>query len=221
MIGRLSGIVAHKAADHVLLDVRGVGYVVHVGDRTLAALPPEGEAATLYTELLVREDLLQLFGFLSPVEKDWHRLLVTVQGVGPRVALAVLGALGPDGLGRAIALGDARALQAAPGVGARLASRIVLELKAKAPALMALGGAGPRPAPPAAGEETPAPPARRRASPPLQPAPDATADALSALANLGYGPQDAARAVAEAADEDPAAPAASLIRAALRRLAPR
>ncbi|MBD3765950.1 MAG: Holliday junction branch migration protein RuvA, partial [Rhodobacterales bacterium] len=147
MIGRLSGIVAHKAADHVLLDVRGVGYVVHVGDRTLTALPPEGEAATLYTELLVREDLLQLFGFLSPVEKDWHRLLVTVQGVGPRVALAVLGALGPDGLGRAIALGDARALQAAPGVGAKLASRIVLELKAKAPALMAMGGSAPRAAP--------------------------------------------------------------------------
>ncbi|MFN3938517.1 MAG: Holliday junction branch migration protein RuvA, partial [Gemmobacter sp.] len=140
MIGRLAGVIDWKGDGQVLLDVRGVGYVVHVSDRTLVALPDRGEAAVLHTDLLVREDLLQLFGFLTPYEREWHRLLMTVQGVGAKASVAILGALGADGVARAIALGDARAVQAAPGIGPKIAQRVVLELKAKAPALMAAAG---------------------------------------------------------------------------------
>jgi Holliday junction DNA helicase RuvA len=211
MIGRLSGTIALRAPDHVLLDVRGVGYVVHVSDRTLAALPGEGEAAVLWTELVVREDLMQLFGFLTPLEKEWHRLLTTVQGVGAKSALAVLGTLGPDGLARAIALGDARSVQAAPGIGPKIASRVVLELKAKAPAAMAPGSVAPPPAPPRKGARPSAPAT----------APAATAEALSALANLGYAPAEAAAAVAQAAGDAPDAATGDLIRRALRLLAPK
>ena len=92
MIGRIAGVILHRAMDHVLIDVRGVGYIVHVSQRTAAALPPVGEATALYTDLLVREDLLQLFGFPSPLEREWHRLLMTVQGVGAKVALATTSA---------------------------------------------------------------------------------------------------------------------------------
>ena len=113
MIGRIAGIILHRAQDHVLIDVRGVGYIVHVSERTSASLPPAGQATALYTELLVREDLLQLFGFPTLVEKEWHRLLISVQGVGARVALAILGTLGPEGLGRALALGDWSSLRKA------------------------------------------------------------------------------------------------------------
>lgn len=226
MIGRLSGRLEHRGVDHVLIDVRGVGYVVHVSDRTLAGLPPPGEAVALWTDLLVREDLLQLFGFATLQEKEWHRALMTVQGVGAKAAMAILGTLGAEGVGRAVALGDARAIQAAPGVGPRIASRVVLELKPRAPVLMAMGqGAVARPdAPPDTSAEPPAPAlAPRRKAPPAAPPPSAiaTADALSALANLGYAPQDAAAAVAEAAAGTPDADTAALIRAALRRLAPR
>jgi Holliday junction DNA helicase RuvA len=218
MIGRLAGTVVQRAADHVLLDVRGVGYVVFVSDRTLAALPGEGEAAVLWTELVVREDLLQLFGFLTPLEKEWHRLLTTVQGVGAKSALAVLGTLGPEGVGRAIALGDARAIQAAPGIGPKIASRVVLELKSRAPAVMAMGGGMAAAAPVAA---APARRGARAAAPPPAPAPASTAEALSALTNLGYAPQEAAAAVAQAAGEAPEAATGDLIRAALRLLAPK
>ena len=106
MIGRVAGIILHRAPDHVLIDVRGIGYIVHVSERTAAGLPPVGQAAALYTELLVREDLMQLFGFTSLLEKEWHRLLTSVQGIGAKVSLAILGTLGAEGLGRAIALGD-------------------------------------------------------------------------------------------------------------------
>lgn len=142
MIGKLSGRLDWRGQDQVLIDVRGVGYVVHVSDRTLAGLPALGEAVALYTELLVREDLLQLFGFTSLLEKEWHRLLMTVQGVGAKASMSVLGTLGADGVSRAIALGDARAVQSAPGIGPKIAQRVILELKAKAPGLMAMA-AGP------------------------------------------------------------------------------
>jgi holliday junction DNA helicase RuvA len=132
MIGRLTGRIGYKGADHVLIDVGGVGYVVHVSDRTRMALPGEGELAMLYTELLVREDLLQLFGFLTPVEKEWHRLLMTVQGIGAKASMAILGTLGAEGVGRAIALGDWSAVKAAPGVGPKIAQRVVNELRDKA-----------------------------------------------------------------------------------------
>ncbi|PRY95646.1 Holliday junction DNA helicase subunit RuvA [Hasllibacter halocynthiae] len=218
MIGRLSGRIAYRAADHVILDVGGVGYVVHCSERTLAALGGAGEAAQLWTDLLVREDLLQLFGFPTLLEKEWHRLLTTVQGVGAKASMAILGTLGPDGVGRAIALGDWASIRAAPGVGPKLAQRVANELKDKAPAVMALGGidAGAAPMVPASvGGEVVEP------SAPSTPGGGAGAqsEALSALQNLGYAPADASRAVAEAAGEG-AEDTAGMIRAALKRLAP-
>ena len=122
MIGKLSGRIDYRAADHVLIDVRGVGYLVYVSDRTMAALPGVGEVVALYTDLVVREDLVQLFGFQTLVEKEWHRLLTSVQGVGAKASLAILGTLGPDGVSRAIALGDWNAVKAAKGIGPKIAA---------------------------------------------------------------------------------------------------
>ena len=221
MIGRLRGRLDYRAEDHVLIDVGGVGYVVYVSERVMAALPGPGEAVSLYTDLLVREDLLQLFGFTTLVEKEWHRLLMGVQGIGAKAALAILGTLGADGVSRAIALGDWSTVAKARGVGPKTAQRVVNELKDKAPAVMAMGGQGRA----AAGDaviDAPAPgpaPAGAAAGAPGHDA--AQAEALSALANLGYGPGDAAGAVAEAAGADPEANTATLIRAALRLLAPK
>ena len=227
MIGKISGRLDWRGADSVLIDVRGVGYIVHVSDRTLASLPGVGEAVALYTELVVREDLLQLFGFPTMAEKEWHKLLTTVQGVGAKAAMAILGTLGPEGAARAITLGDARAIQSAPGVGPKLAQRVILELKSKAPAIMAMGAslagvastedvviepATPAPAPKKSAKAAPSA-AQNRAS--------ASADALSALANLGYGPSDAAQAVAQVMGDTPDADTATVIRAALKLLAPK
>jgi Holliday junction DNA helicase RuvA len=217
VIGRLAGRLDWKGTDQVLLDVGGVGYIVFVSDRTLASLPPVKTPVALWTDLLVREDILQLFGFLTAQEREWHRLLTGVQGVGARVSLAILGTLGPEGVARAIALGDAASVKAAPGVGPKIAQRVVNELKGKAPAMMLIEEAeADVSAVPAAPVATPrtdgaAPPARANRS--------AQSEALSALGNLGYAPADAVRAVAEAAAE--AEDTAGLIRAALRRLAPR
>jgi Holliday junction DNA helicase RuvA len=224
MIGRISGRLEYRAQDHVLIDVGGVGYIVHVSDRTLAGLPAPGAAVALFTELVVREDLLQLFGFPTLLEKEWHRLLTTVQGIGAKAALSVLGALGAEGVARAVMLGDVRAIQAAPGVGPKLAQRVVLELKAKAPSVMAQGVALAS----AAGAGVIAPEPERAAAPPHRVQPPSAAqaragfaaDALSALVNLGYGQGDAAQAVAWAADGTPDADTPQLIRLALKRLAP-
>ncbi|WP_420586412.1 Holliday junction branch migration protein RuvA [Ruegeria sp.] len=223
MIGKLTGRLDYRAADHVLIDVRGVGYIVYCSDRTMAALPGVGEAVSIYTDMVVREDLMQLYGFLSLVEKEWHRLLCSVQGVGAKVSLAILSALGPDGVSRAIALGDWGAVKAAKGVGPKTAQRIVLDLKDKAPGVMAMGGTvteamdGPDLEVVELAEPVPAPkPATRRAS-----GSAASAGALSALSNLGYGPSEAASAVAEAAASLPDAGEAELIRAALKLLAPK
>ncbi|MCA0273480.1 MAG: Holliday junction branch migration protein RuvA [Proteobacteria bacterium] len=222
MIGRIAGVILHRAMDHVLIDVRGVGYIVHVSQRTAAALPPVGEAAALYTDLLVREDLLQLFGFPTLLEKEWHRLLMTVQGVGAKASMAILGTLGAEGVGRAIALGNAAAIKAAPGVGPKLAQRVVMELKDKAPTVMALGGTLTVDVAQADDVIEPAAPqpARKPVSPAAQSA-SATADALSALLNLGYGQGEAAAAVAQAAGENEAAATPALIRASLKLLAPK
>jgi holliday junction DNA helicase RuvA len=229
MIGKISGRLDWRGSDHVLIDVRGVGYIVYVNDRTMAALPLLGEAVSLYTDLVVREDLLQLFGFPTMLEKEWHKLLTTVQGVGAKAAMAILGALGAEGVGRAITLGDAKAVQAAPGVGPKLAQRVILELKGKAGHVMAQGvslsataeiddaviediaalRAAPKPARRASADEG----ARNRAA--------FTADALSALMNLGYGQGDAAQAVATIAGEEPDIDTAHLIRRALKLLAPK
>jgi len=218
MIGRLSGRLEYRASDHILIDVHGVGYIVHCSDRTLAALPGVGEAVTLYTDLLVREDLMQLFGFLSLAEKEWHRLLTSVQGVGAKVSLAIMGTLGPDGVGRAIALGDWNMVKAAKGVGPKLAQRIVLDLKDKAPGVMAMGGTVVEAMDGPVGEGVE--PAETVPAPVVSNA-GAQAGALSALANLGYAPAEAAASVAEAAGDAPEASEAELIRAALKLLAPK
>lgn len=221
MIGKLSGRIEYRALDHVLLDVRGVGYLVYCSDRTMAGLPGVGEAAALYTELLVREDLLQLFGFQTLVEKEWHRLLTSVQGVGAKASLAILSTLGSEGVGRAIALGDWNSVKAAKGIGPKIAQRVVMDLKDKAPGVMAMGGQVAD----AKGdesievlEEMPAP---RAASAAAQPQASAQAEAMSALSNLGYAPGDAVGAVAQAAGEAPDAETPALIRAALKLLAPK
>ena len=224
MIGRLAGVILHRAMDQVLIDVRGVGYIVHVSPRTAAALPPVGEACALYTDLLVREDLLQLFGFPTLLEREWHRLLTTVQGVGAKASMAILGTLGAEGVARAIALGDWSSVRAAPGVGPKLAQRVVMELKDKAPTVMALGGALTVDVSP--GEEVIELPAARPAGRVAAVqrtggSAGATADALSALVNLGYGQGEAAAAVAQAAGESDGAATPALIRAALKLLAPK
>ena len=219
MIGKLTGRIEYRAVDHILIDVRGVGYLVYCSERTLAGLPPVGEVAAIYTDMLVQEANLQLFGFTTLAEKEWHKLLTSVQGIGAKASLAILGALGPDGVGRAIALGDWNAVKAAKGVGPKIAQRVVLDLKDKAPAMMAMGGTVAE----ALGEqdaeviEAPAP--RKKAAP----APNASAqsEALSALSNLGYAPGDAAGAVAQAVGEAPDAETTTLIRAALKLLAPK
>ena len=220
MIGKIAGRIDYRGNDHVLIDVRGVGYIVHVSDRTLAALPAVGEAAALYTDLLVREDLLQLFGFTTLVEKEWHRLLMSVQGIGAKASMAILGALGADGVSRAIALGDWNAVKAAPGVGPKIAQRVVNELKEKAPGVIAMGGSVKA----ALGEvPTVTDDVIEPVSIPTPSAPIASAqsEALSALQNLGYAPGDAAGAVAEASGNAPEAETSALIRAALKLLAPK
>ena len=236
MIGRIAGRLIYRAEDHVLVDVNGVGYLVHLTSRAMAGLPEPGAAVAFYTDLLVREDNLQLFGFTSLLEKEWHRLLIGVQGIGAKASLAILGTLGAEGLSQAINLGDVNAVKAAKGVGPKTAQRIVIELRDKAPALMAMGsiaaaeagagegageGAGaPASAPPVedAAFEKPAAPAAPPAGGTTQ---AAQSEALSALSNLGYAPPEAARAVAEAARDAPGADTPALIRAALRLLAPK
>ena len=134
MIGKLRGLIDSYHDDHVILDVNGVGYVVQCSARTLQNLPRVGEAASLAIETQVREDAIRLFGFNSESERDWFRLLQSVQGVGAKVALAILGVLAPGDLASAIALQDKAMVARAPGVGPKLAARIVAELKDKAPA---------------------------------------------------------------------------------------
>lgn len=228
MIGRIAGILNYRSTDHVLIDVRGVGYLVYVSDRTMASLPALGEGCALYTELLVREDNLQLFGFLSLQEKEWHRLLISVQGIGAKASMAILGTLGPDGIGRAIALGDWASVKAAPGVGPKIAQRVVNELKDKAHAVMALGTVDDNLSAPVVDDsvidDTPAPPVKKAA--PKKPVKRNTnaavqADALSALGNLGYAPADATSVVAQAAGDNPDADMSTLIREALKLLAPK
>ena len=223
MIGKVSGRVDYVAEDHALIEAAGVGYEIYCSTRTLTSLPRAGEVAALYTSLLVREDLMQLFGFATREEREWHRLLTSVQGVGAKVGLAILGALGPEGAARAITLGDAAAVKAAPGVGPKLAARIVNELKGKAPAMMALGGEAARPASPGAApvsviETEPAALAPGPEAGP-QVAASARADALSALLNLGYGEGEAAQAVATIELEEGASDAETLIKGALKALA--
>jgi Holliday junction DNA helicase RuvA len=203
MIGKLTGTLDSYGEDFVVVDVGGVGYVVHCSVRTLQALPATGEPVVLAIETHVREDQIRLFGFLTPIEREWFRLLQTVQGVGTKVALSVLGTLAPADLASAIAMRDKAMITRSPGVGQKVAERIVTELMDKAPAYATVDPAVIRLS--GAIEE-------RRAPQPV-------ADAISALVNLGYGQPQAAAAVAAATrNAGEAADAASLIRLGLREL---
>jgi holliday junction DNA helicase RuvA len=203
MIGKLKGMIDSYGEDFVVVDVGGVGYVVHCSARTLQALPGEGEPAVLSIETYVREDQIRLFGFLSDVEREWFRLLQTVQGVGARVALSVLGTLKVSDLASAVAMRDKAMIARSPGVGPKVAERIVTELKDKAPAYANID--------PAVVRLSGAVDEKR--------APQPVADAVSALVNLGYGQPQAAAAIAAAArDAGEGADTPRLIRLGLREL---
>ncbi|MEO3434221.1 Holliday junction branch migration protein RuvA [Inquilinus sp. CAU 1745] len=202
MIARLKGLVDSVAAEGCVVDVGGVGYLVFCSRRTAGQLTP-GEAVALHVETQVREDHIHLFGFAEKAERDWFRLLTTVQGVGGRVALAILSVLDPDALATAIAAQDKAAVTRADGVGPKLAARIVSELKDKAGTI----GIG---APVVTAEKGGAPAGG-----------GASADAVSALVNLGYGRSEAFAAVAAASRSlGGEATVGALIPAALKELAP-
>jgi Holliday junction DNA helicase RuvA len=199
VIGKLRGRLDSADEDGLILDVGGVGYLVAASARTLRGLPGVGEAVTLHIETQVREDAIRLFGFLTHGERDWFRLLQSVQGVGAKVALGILGALPGEALAQAISRQDKAMMARAPGVGPKLAARLVLELKDKAPAFAGTAEAGvPEPAT----------------------LPKAAEDAALALTGLGYGRPQAAAAVAKAMKTLGAeAATAALIRAGLKELA--
>jgi Holliday junction DNA helicase RuvA len=204
MIGKLKGLIDSYGEDHVIVDVNGVGYVVHCSARTLQALPPTGDPVALSIETHVREDQIRLFGFQNEIEREWFKLLQTVQGVGTKVALAILSTLKPAELATAIAMRDKAMVARTPGVGPKVAERIVTELKDKAPKYTELD------------------PAVVHLAGTLEEkrAPQPVADAVSALVNLGYGQPQAAAAIAAAArGAGEGAETAQLIRLGLKELA--
>ena len=204
MIGKLKGIVDSYGEDYIILEVNGVGYQVHCSARTLQALPAPAEVVTLSIETYVREDQIKLFGFASDIEREWFRLLQTVQGVGAKVAMSVLGTLKVSELASAVAMRDKAMVARAPGVGPKVAERIVTELKDKVPAFTNIDPAVVHLA--GALDE-------KRAPRPI-------ADAVSALVNLGYGQPQAAAAIASAArNAGEGADTATLIRHGLKELA--
>jgi Holliday junction DNA helicase RuvA len=196
MIAHLKGRLAATGIDNAVIDVGGVGYLVGASAKTLAALGAVGEAVTVHTEMLVSEDSIRLMGFASADERDWFRLLTSVQGVGAKVALAILSILAPQELQTAVARADAAMIARANGVGPKLAQRIVNELKDKAGGIALGGGAV------------------------AAPTGGAAADAVSALLNLGFRPAEASNAVSAANDELGAgATLDALVRLALRKAA--
>lgn len=202
MIGKLKGIVDSVGEDWVIVDVGGVGYHVTCSRKTLSALPAIGEPAALAIETYVREDQIRLFGFARDEERNWFRLLLGVQGVGTRMALGVLSVFAPDDLAAAIAAEDKKAMARAPGVGPKLAGRIVSELKDKVPHFAVLS----RPMPPVDGA--------------IATAPSAMGDAVSALVHLGYGEAQALSAVIAAGHKlEDSTTAELLIRQSLKELA--
>ncbi|WP_269931408.1 Holliday junction branch migration protein RuvA [Aminobacter sp. HY435] len=205
MIGKLKGTVDEIGEDYCVLDVHGVGYIAYCSTRTLAALPGAGEAAILFIETYVREDMIRLYGFKTELEREWFKLLMAnVQGVGAKVALAILSTLAPSDLANAIALRDIAMVSRAPGVGKKVAERIVTELKNKAPAF--------------AGEATGTIGLKQELGEGVAPAP--IADAVSALVNLGYSRDIAANAIAAAMKSaGEGADSSKLIRFGLKELA--
>ena len=227
MIGSLKGRIEYRGNDHICVDVAGVGYIVYCSEKTLSSLPVDGEFITLFTDLVVREDLLQLFGFLTFAEKEWHRLLCSVQGVGAKGALAIQGILSVESLSRAILLSDWATIKTAPGVGPKIAQRIVNELKEKAPKVMAMGSIKSKKENQnidvidntdnvmmnevLADDKI----SKKEDFQELQ------SDALSALVNLGYSQGDAASSIAQIVLEEDDFHVQDLIRNALKILAPK
>jgi Holliday junction DNA helicase RuvA len=204
MIGKLKGIIDSYGDDHIIVDVNGVGYVVQCSARTLQSLPPTGDPVSLAIETHVREDAIRLFGFQSEIEREWFRLLQTVQGVGAKVALSILSTLKPAELASAISLRDKAMVARSPGVGPKVAERVVTELKDKAPQYADID--------PAVSHLAGAVEDRR--------APKPIADAVSALVNLGYGQPQAAAAIAAASrSAGEGAETTQLIRLGLKELA--
>ena len=204
MIGKLRGVVDSVGPDFVVIDVHGVGYVAHCSAKTLEGLPRKGEAATLFVETQLRDDQIRLVGFLSEAEREWFRLMLTVQGVGSKVALSVLGTLSPQELASAVAAGDKAMVSRAPGVGPKVAARLCAELKDRLPALSDLDAKVVQLAA-GLGDRVAAKPA---------------AEAVSALVNLGYGQAQAFAAIARImAEAGEGAATANLIRLGLRELA--
>lgn len=205
MIGKLKGIVDETGLDWALIDVNGVCYHASCSATTLQQIGGPGDAAVLHIETYVREDQLRLFGFSTEAEREWFRLLLSVQRVGAKAALAILSVLDPPSLARALAFKDAKAIATAQGVGPKVGERIIAELKDKVPASLAVAGKEP-----AAGGQVADAPAH-----------SAEADAISALVNLGYAQAQAAqavsRAIAKAGDDVPGAE--QLIRVGLKELA--
>ncbi|UXM94698.1 Holliday junction branch migration protein RuvA [Bartonella sp. HY329] len=203
MIGKLKGIIDDIGDDHIILDVHGVGYVVFLSNRTLATLGSLGEAVTLFIETHVREDFIRLYGFTTKLDQEWFKILQNVQGVGAKVALAVIATLSAGELANAIALRDIAMISRAPGVGKKVAERMITELQGKAPAFSTISN-----------ENFGMLEDIGNAS-----APSFVADAVSALTNLGYSREQAANAIASAlkqAGEE--APSATLIRLGLKEL---
>ncbi len=203
MIGKLTGVVDSYGEDWVILDVNGVGYLVHCSAKTLEALPQRGEAGRLFIETQIRDDQIRLMGFISEVEREWFRLLLTVQGVGSRVALAVLGTLSASELASAVALQDKAMIARSPGVGPKVAARIAAELKDKAPGITDVDMGV----------------IRLQSELGDKVAPKPASEAVSALVNLGYGQTQASAAIAAAMREaGDGAETARLIRLGLKEL---
>ena len=227
MIGSLKGRIEYRGNDHICVDVAGVGYIGYCSEKTLSSLPVDGEFITLFTDLVVREDLLQLFGFLTFAEKEWHRLLCSVQGVGAKGALAIQGILSVESLSRAILLSDWATIKTAPGVGPKIAQRIVNELKEKAPKVMAMGSIKSKKENQnidvidnmdnvMLNEQLLDGKINKKEN--FQ---ELQSDALSALVNLGYSQGDAASAIAQIVLEEDDYHVQDLIRNALKILAPK
>jgi holliday junction DNA helicase RuvA len=204
MIGKLNGVVDSYGADWAILDVHGVGYHVFCSVKTLEVLPARGETATLFIETQIRDDQIRLVGFMSEVEREWFRLLLTVQGVGSKVALSVLGMLNATELASAIALQDKAMIARTPGVGPKVAARIAAELRDRAPGITGVDMGVIRLQSELGGKVAPRP----------------ASDAVSALVNLGYGQMQASAAIAAAMREaGEGAETARLIRLGLKELA--
>lgn len=228
MIGRIKGLLEYKSHDHALIDVNGIGYEVYFSELSLMNLPKTGSHVSVFTELIVREDLLQLVGFISIYEREWYRLLTSVQGVGSKAALKILGSITPKALSRAILIGDADTIKATPGIGIKIAQRIMVELKDKAPAVMAMGGDNENNVEmefnnkiksarfdSASTNEN----SSEKANTFSKSSVNYQSQALSALTNLGYSQADAAIAITKVQMEYPASTELSdLIKLALMRL---